>query len=207
MKIDINDPNVFNQWRAAYDTMTDAEHLEFCNEAEAKWPNQQSFTYSNFEHLFKNNALPNVSVIEIGGWKGELANKCLENFPIWRWANFDFCGAAIGKTVMTDKRYKAHLQNSPTWFRRPRTEQFDVCVSAHMIEHLSDAHLIELLDWISGIPTVMFEAPISDGENNWHNYYGTHILKMGWNRINDEMQARGYDFDRINQHCFIYRKK
>ncbi len=202
--IDVNDPQVFNKWRAAYETMTDEEHLLFCNAAEAKWPTQKSFTYSNFESLFKK-APPNLSVVEIGGWKGELAEKCLSNFPIEKWSNFDFCGAAIGKTIPSDKRYIAYLQNSPAWFRNYRKEEFDVCVSAHMIEHLSDAHLIELLDWIKGIPVVIFEAPLLDGENNWHDYYGTHILKMGWDKIKDEMSLRGYIPERLNQHCFIFR--
>ncbi len=202
--IDVNDPNVFNKWRAAYSTMTDAEHLEFCNAAEAKWPVQQSFTFSNFNSLFANIG-GSVNVVELGGWKGELAGRCLAKFPIATWTNLDFCGAAIGKTVTTDSRYSAYLQNSPTWFRSPRASHFDVCVSAHMIEHLSDEHLLELLDWIKGIPVVMFEAPISYGDNNWDNYPGTHILKMGWNRINDEMHVRGYDFESVNPDCFTYR--
>jgi len=206
--IDINDPQVFNKWRAEYHNMTDAEHLEFCDAAESKWPSQQNFTYENYQRLF-NEVRMRTHVVEIGGWKGELAKKCLSHFPcIASWTNKDFCLAAISKTVPNvGDVYCAEWQDSPTWFRKPRNSEYNICIAAHAIEHLSDDHLLELLDWIKGIPTVIFEAPINYEENKWHNYYGTHILAMGWNRINAEMEVRGYSNECFNDHCFLYRIK
>jgi hypothetical protein len=210
MKLDLDDPYVFDKWRENYSVMTNQEHLEFCNRAEARFPSQQHFTASNFEALFRDKSPWMPRVLEIGGWKGELAQHCSSRFEIESWLNVDFCVAALQKTVdMGDflYRYGFSCPDTINWFNSPRIRDYEVCISSHTIEHLSDEHLLQLIDYISGIPMVMFEAPIGDVENDWRGYLGTHILKMGWNGVNEAMSSRGYEVERINEFCFFYSMK
>ncbi len=206
--ISVDDPQVFNKWRAAYDSMSSTEHLAFANAAEKKWPDQKSFKALFFEEVFRSYPFYPLRVLEVGGWKGELAKISLERVNnIIYWRNVDFCTAALAKTVPIDfDRYEFECPATHTWFTQPRIEEFDVFVSAHMIEHLSDAHLLELLKYVNGIPILAIEAPITMEGQTWDNYYGTHILGMGWTRIIEELKGYGYTHERVTEHCFIFKK-
>ncbi len=207
-KFNFDDPNVWDQWREAYDTMTDEEHKAFAAEAEMRYPTQQHFTYTNFAHLFSRLAKPNCDVLEVGGWKGELAKHCLEAFKIKYWLNIEFCEEALNKQV--EISHPEHYTWRPSkfnWFEEDRTNNGDVLISAHTIEHFSDAHMAKFIKWLSGIPLVMFEAPINHGENDWRGYVGTHILKMGWDKINELMAAEGYACTKLNAACYYYELK
>lgn len=215
MRLDIDDPQVWNKWRALYNELTYEENLAFANAAEAKYPSQQHHTKSNFDNLFAMQKEA-VNIIEIGGWKGELASHCLNKFPIINsWANVELCSNAIDKTVIsakTNPKYNIIRPNKFDWFKDPITvpvkHVFDICVSSHTIEHFSDDHLRDLIKYISGIPLVIFEAPIKDEGDDWSldgGYGGTHILKMGWNGVNEAMFTEKYRPEKINDHCYLYR--
>ena len=206
MRLNLEDPKVWDRWRDLYYVLTHDENIEFGNAIEAKYHNQNSYTVSNFDHLFKNCAKPFSRVLEIGGWKGELAQHCLSKYTIISWLNVDMCKAAVDKSVCKDLRYLARFPNRFDWFEEKRSDKFDICISAHAIEHLSDQHLEQLIKYISGIPLVIFEAPISMERNDWSGYQGTHILKYGWNDVNRVMAEHGYQFEKLNDFCFVYRK-
>lgn len=203
MRIELTDPLVFEKWREHYADMSDEEHIEFCNAAEAMWPTQKHFDAKNFDFIF--HKLNSPTVLEVGGWKGELAHHCLSKYKIARWDNVDFCSAAAAKTVdMGSLPYNVICPTKINWFSEKRHKPYDVFVSAHTIEHLSDEHLVQLLDYITGIPMIMLEAPINMGDNDWRGYCGTHILKMGWKKINAIMAARGYQIMQITNICYLY---
>lgn len=202
MILDINDPNCWNKWRELYDKLSDNEQQEFMSAIESKYPEQKHFTHSNYDLVFSDKEFP--AVIEIGGWKGELAEYCLKKFNIGSWINFEICKAAINKTVPLTGPYLAFFQTRFNWFTSKRDLDANILVAAHVIEHLSDNHLTQLIKWISGIETVVFEAPIDMARNNWTDYTGTHKLLMGWNEINRLMKAEGYCAQEINPSCFIF---
>ena len=110
------------------------------------------------------------------------------------------CKAAVDKSLVIDK-YTPIFPDDFEWFKKPRIEQYDVCVSAHTIEHLSDEHLIHLINHISGIPVVMFEAPIGEYSNDWRGYFGTHMLQIGWNQITELKTSL---FNRVPEQDYIY---
>lgn len=170
----------FNRWRERYDSLSDEEQLEFYNTIEKYYPEQKSFTLSNYDYLFS--LFQGKNVIEIGGWKGELAKYCLEKYDIKSWTNFELCTGAIEKTVCKDERYKVF----PVSFRFWRNMEFGegIVLASHVIEHLSDKDFLEFAKKVKD-NILCFEAPISIKENNWSNYYGTHILKMGWDSIDE----------------------
>lgn len=206
MKFDLNDKDVWDKWRAAYNTLSDADQLEFANAIAAKFPTQQHATRSHFDKLFGELSGP-ASVIEIGGWKGELADYCLKNYPlINEWLNVEFCSVAAENYVCSHPKYEVLIPYRFDWFKIPMpVESFDVALAAHVIEHLSDEHLGELVHTLSGIKTICFEAPIGEHENNWSGYEGTHILKMGWQGVNALMRKQAYAPQKLSDTCYIYR--
>ncbi len=203
-RLNLEDPKVWDVWRSLYSELTQEENIQFGYDINAIYPHQQSFTVSNYDLLFSR--FPGRTVMEIGGWKGELAHYCLTRYPIKQWTNFEICQAAVEKTVpMTALPFSVVMPNRFDWFKDKRPVDFDVCVAAHTIEHLSDEHLVDLVEHIKGTPIVMFEAPIQPAGDDWTGYQGTHILKMGWNGVNAAMRAAGYVPEQINQHCFLYQ--
>lgn len=205
MTWDFTDPNIFNLWRERFQSMTDAEHKEFADLTEKHFPSQQHFTRSNFEILFRGRSTSKV--MEIGGWKGELAHYCLNYLDVFSWVNFEFCRAAVNKTLVPlySLSYKSYCPEKLNWFLdHLREDGFDACVASHTIEHLSNEHFIQLVDHIAGIPLVMFEAPLHTAGNNWHNDFSTHILTIGWNGVNAAMERKGYRSTEINPSCFRY---
>ncbi len=204
-RINIDDPKFFDWWREHYNDLTHEENIEIGTLLEAKYPGQASFSFSVFNDFFRQHK--GVRVLEVGGWKGELAYEMMIHHNISSWHNIDMCKAAVDKTVpMGALPYRATFPSKFDWFKDPRTEDYDVCVSAHTIEHLSDEHLISLMAHIAGIPNILFEAPIGMESGNWDGYMGTHILKMGWNTINAMMTGHGYSYTRLNDWCYHYRK-
>lgn len=204
-RLDVNDPNVFDKWRALYYDLTLEEQEQFGRDMEEKYPHQQSYTLSNFEHLF--NRFPGCHVLEIGGWKGELADTCLKKFDIKGWHNIDYCRAAVEKSICHPARYSAYCPSNFFWFKGDRSHMADIAIAAHVIEHLTDEDCFDLMRYLNGISRIMFEAPIAmNGETTWDGYIGTHILKMGWDKICDHMKSMGYSVEQINPHCFLFTK-
>jgi hypothetical protein len=212
-RLNLNDPGVWNKWRELYPVLTDEEQREFANECAASFGHQEHHNIKCFETLFTEFARPNCIVFEVGGWKGELAKKCLEKFEINAWVNMEFCQTAIEQTVSMPEGRGTYYPVQPDCFEWFKGEPnfflagaFDVFVSAHTIEHFSDEHLAQLLDFTKNIPIVMLEAPISNEGNSWNDYVGTHILKMGWNAINEIMKKNRYEPLQVTEHCWLYRR-
>lgn len=205
-RLDVKDPEVWNKWRALYDELTDEEQRKFADDCEALYPNQTHHTHGNFDYLFKEVLKPNANVLEIGGWKGELARHCKQyNYEIW--ANIELCKAAIDKTVKdVGGRYMVLMPDTFRWWKEEVKDRapFDVVISSHAIEHFSDQDLHGIINHIAGIPVVMFEAPIKEHGDNWDNYGGTHKLEMGWRGVTEAMMAHGYKARCINDHCYLY---
>jgi hypothetical protein len=210
MKWNLDDPGVFDLWRARYDDMTDDDHRTFARMAALRWPDQVHANRVDAMRFFKL-APKEPVVIEAGGWRGELARDVMAQMPIKRWINIEFETSAAFNPVVQSKNYMAIVPERLRWFT---DENFvcpmpaDVFVSTHMIEHLADDDLLDLLVWVrmANIPMVYIEAPIGDGPSNWQGYYGTHILKMGWGKINAEMLRHGYAYTQVGLHSYAYAR-
>jgi len=207
-RLDVNDPKVFDKWRELYYDLTHEENIQFGYDMEAKYPGQASFDAPGIQAILSTVENKPNKVLEIGGWKGELAQCTCAQSPgdFLSWTNIDMCKAAVEKSVhVSSVPYRAHFPDRFDWFISPREEWFDVCISAHSIEHLTDKHLLQLMDWIKGIPVVIFEAPITNTGQTWDGYFGTHILEMGWTRLNQEMAARGYEATKHTDILYSYQ--
>ncbi len=211
-RINTDDPKFFDWWRDQYDTFTVEENIEIGDQLERKYPGQASFNPAVFDQFFQRRRIKSLSVLEIGGWKGELALHCFTRHhpAISDWLNIDMCKAAVDKSIQMPYPYRSYFPHDFKWWRniskhniiQPRS--YDVCISAHTIEHLSNVDLMEVIGSITGIPSIIFEAPISMEGQKWDGYFGTHILEMGWNDINRLMVEQKYKVEKINDWAFEY---
>lgn len=210
MRLDLNDPQVWDKWREQYYDLTNEQQLEFANACADRFPSQEHHNLECFRTLFRDHVKPGAQVLEVGGWKGELARKCMAEFDIKTWTNIEFCHRAAQQTVPMDPLRGAYNVMSPVafdWFMSPPLgdTREDVFVSAHTIEHFSASHLEGLLRHVAGIPIVMLEAPIGDGPSNWSGYMGTHKLESGWTTVDWFMVRLGYSFEAITPMCHLYK--
>lgn len=209
-RLDLDDPKVWDKWRGLYYDLTEEENIQFGNDIFARYPGQASFNPAVFEPVFAGIETP-VSVLEFGGWRGELAVHCFNKFPgkIEIWHGFDMCKAAVDNSVCTGFPYIPHFPGRFDWWNGnewpPPQGSFDVFFSAHAIEHLTDKHALELLDWVKGTPLVVLEIPITADGQKWDGYGGTHILELGWNQIHDHMKKLGYSVERVTDIAYAYR--
>ena len=204
--LNVEDADVFDQWRANYDKMTSDEHLEFVEKCAAKFPSQVHFTQWIYERLFS--SWKNLRVLEIGGWKGELACYCLSNFEIKDWTNIEICKTAVKNTVeMPNDKYTTICPDNFFWFRNLKHLKADLLISSNTIEHFSNNDFLYLVEAISDIRMVLFEAPLKNNGETWQGYYGTHILDMDWADVILVMDRHGYKPTKLSEICYLFIKR
>ena len=222
-KLSVNDKDFFNKWREQYHLLSSEDQMTLCNELEAKYPFQKAFDKKNIEYIIEklvSNYRINeakLNIVEAGGWKGELAHYCFlstyGNF-IKKWVNIEASTNAIDKSVFKNPRYVPFWPVIFNWFTGHNPigafidkENCNLFISCHVIEHLNDRDALDFINAIKVFPYVYLEAPIKEeGSNEWKNYLGTHILKMGWDVIKLAMQSNGFKSIRLSQGCYFFFK-
>lgn len=209
-RFDVSSPVFFEWWRANYYSITNEENIKIGRDLEERYPTQTSFNLEVIDDIFNRFVPGAADVLEVGGWKGELASKLIPKYMVSHWLNIDMCLAAIEKTPKISG-YAAHFPGRFDWWADTLLPHFfhtyDVFVSAHTIEHLSDLHCLQLLSRISEIPRIILEAPIERTGQTWDGYPGTHILTIGWNVIDRELVARGHQVYPITNTIHYYEKR
>lgn len=204
--LDLTDPLVFDKWRRQYSEMSSAQHLEFVEKCAAVYPDQMHFSHRVYEKFFEH--YPGLNILEIGGWKGELARYCLSNFDIKSWTNIEICTTAIENTVkMPNDKYSTICPTDFFWFRGVRHLKADLLISSNTIEHFNNSDFIELVEAITDIRMVLFEAPLKKNEETWQGYLGTHILEMDWPDVIFLMDRYGYKQTKLDQNAYLFIKK
>jgi hypothetical protein len=183
----------FDAWRERYDDMTYQEMADFYDAVEIDHPLQKAFNANAFDRFLDHASevlchpyLGPMRVLEIGGWKGELAREMLEGHGvIIDWCNIEICWRAIEKSVVTSKYTAMKPVDFPWNVQLPNA---DVFVASHFIEHIREWQLKALLGSLSISRSLRYtgiQAPIPEsGENvDWTGYHGTHILEIGWEQV------------------------
>lgn len=197
-RLNLDDPRVWDRWRELYEDLSHEENIQFGNEIFARYPVQKSFNAVGILAALKIEcAAKSISVLEVGGWRGDLALAAFEQLGcgITQWTNIDMCRAALDRPPegLLAYPYVPFFPDSFKWFSgRQPLKSFDVFVSAHTIEHLSDHDALDLLDHVSNARTMILEIPITDQGQRWDGYEGTHILGLGWNAIEDHLATKGF---------------
>lgn len=186
-------PIDWDAWRATYDDWTYAEHRAFYRKVWA-WHRDQSNVHKDLVTAFFS-AIPATAaplhVLELGGWRGELARSQLTD-RIASWDNIEICDDAAARPVFTDARYHATVPDDWAW--KCGLPDADVFVAAHVIEHLSTPHLIALVDALPlGIRWAYVEAPLpATGVPDWTGYGGSHKLPLAWDAVETLFAGAGF---------------
>lgn len=181
----------WDQWRRDYDTTPYLDQLAFYDDVYRSHPEQKCHTLSRAQDFFSHLPSDPLRVIEVGGWRGELASEIIPGYPnITKWTNYEVCRGAVEDSVLSNEVYRAVVATEWLWERKiPLTS--DVFVACHVIEHMKFAQLRALLDKVTA-RWAYFEAPLLVPGQTWDGYMGTHINEAGWPDILSLMEGRGW---------------
>jgi len=128
MKQKQNDPNLdridWNAWRAKFDTLSYTDQQAAYAEAEKYYPDQRHFPLELIIAIVKYcEDRPNQTfrVLELGGWKGELADTVLKQCPnITFWNNVELLESCRTDPNCVDDRYNVEVLEDYIWNSPPK---------------------------------------------------------------------------------------
>lgn len=184
----------FDRYRKFYDTFSFDYKVKIANKWLKQYPEQAHFNIAPINHWLENIVEKPASIIEIGGWRGDLAEKALSSFEhIKLWHNYDLIkNNNLQKCY--DNRYKLISLDDYIW-HLPVNNEYNALIATHMIEHINWKEFSALTNWIpTSIGTVLFEAPLpASNENiNWKGDHSSHVLEKGWEQVIDEMKNQRF---------------
>ena len=174
-------------WRAKRATMTDDEQRAFHIAVANASPVQKDFNEHAFAEFFSN-LPPNVKVLEIGGWDGELASVAHWKFPpttkIDRWYNCEFSPVEPCPSARSMLRYRHVCPEKYRWWDDPGMwyvwEGSSVLVASHVFEHLLGAEIETILKLAKDVKDLYVDFPCTEYRQSWYGYGGTHCVDIGW---------------------------
>lgn len=183
----------FDDWRQGYDTMSYDQQVEFYRVVADAYPDQRHFNVFAVNQ-FLLEAGEDVRVLELGGWKGELAALMLSEFPtqITRWTNFDIAPQAISQSTCTDPRYSVVVPEDFMWNIDLELSKYNTFIASHVVEHLRLEHLRKLFSMLRGIPRIFVDTPLGPDGVRWDGNLSSHIIEIGWNDLQSLIESFGY---------------
>lgn len=156
--------------------MTDVEHFTFADQCELSFPDQRHFHADPVLRWLEDKP---GQILEIGGWKGELAAAVLPLAPkVTSWLNVEVSQRAIDAGVCHDIRYHAHKPDSFRWWESGFYSRN--VIASHVLEHLSTEDVASLVAHLDYCNHWFVECPLNDEPQSWAGYFGSHILGVGW---------------------------
>jgi glycosyltransferase involved in cell wall biosynthesis len=175
----------WDQWRADYPNLSFKAQQDIYATVAEHSPDQNRFDEQS-ARAFLQLAAPS-RVVEVGGWRGELAAALLPDFPtIKSWANHEI--APNLEPSPTDQRYRHHILTDWPWKRRMVG---DALVLSHVVEHMQAAQFGRLLSKFTG-DWVYIDCPVSDDPPDWTGYDGSHVIEVGWSGLTLLLNHHGF---------------
>jgi len=183
---------VFNDYRRNYDNLPFENHLKLYDIIAKFFPEQKQYNLK-MVHDFLNTILEPIKVVELGGWKGELAGEILsERSDVKKWTNYELCATAVNEGLK-HPNYKAVVLRK---FFDGKVKGFNTLIMSHVLEHMRYADFHKIVDGIKdyGIKYIYIDAPIEEKSKNvnWTDFLGTHVLEVGWENIISLLEQSGY---------------
>jgi hypothetical protein len=179
----------WDRWRKNYDQMGWDDQVRFYNSVERQHPDQKFYSAWAVRRLLQHIMEP-VRVLEIGGWKGELAAEVYTD-QIIEWLNIEVIKAAEQFGPKGDW-YDAIVPEDYIW-NIGLPQGYDLLVMSHTIEHVTGEQLALIVQQFDG-EWAYFEAPLlGEHHDHWEGYNGSHILELGWNEVDDLMALSGFE--------------
>ena len=193
----------FDNYRAKYVKMAFAEHQQVYNTIERIYPEQRCYdreaVVTFLEKLITHGVIP--FVLELGGWKGELARDMLEQWKDMRvisgWYNVEICREAVAKTICHDSRYTCNTLDGFFWDVKPGWVQMcNTLVLSHVVEHMRLQDFAATITHCADrkIDYVYLDIPhiTADSRKAWQGWTNTHVLEGGWDDIEAILVQNGY---------------
>jgi len=183
----------FDAWRAGYDSMTYAENVEFYRKVADEYPEQRYYNApAVLRFLTWATEYEAVDVLELGGWKGELADEMLPLFGgIRSWLNVEIAPQVIDARC-SEPRYSVIVPDDYLWNLDADLTKYRVLVASHVIEHLKVADIHRLLERLSDIRYFYIDAPLPDTPSAWGNGESSHIIEIGWDGLVALVESHGF---------------
>jgi len=179
----------WNKFREYYDSLLFSEREELSVRFDSLFPKQRYFHKGQFVKML-NMIDGDIKVVEFGCHDGSLAKETIPHVKnISMWYGFDF-NTFSDRCFSIDKFKFIPLEK---WFHDTKLPEFNVFVSSHSIEHISDIQALKLLKHVSTAKHCLFEIPINDEGRSWHNWGCSHVLTWGRIRLREIMNSLGYD--------------
>lgn len=182
----------FDAWRRDYDQLTYDQHVEFYRQVAETYPDQEHYNEPAIRAFLDTASGP---VLELGGWKGELAARILPDSPIPRWVNVEIAPQAVTESACDDPRYEVVVLDRFLWDSDFDLTSFRTFIASHSIEHIKKADLIRLMGRLTMIEHLYIDAPLPEGRTaQWGGGNGqhSHILELGWDALHDLIESYGF---------------
>jgi len=184
----------FDRYRKLYNTFSIDDKIRMAGKWLKQFPEQAHFEYMHVNYWLGNIVQKPAMILEIGGWRGDLADKALSFFPgIFQWHNYDLL-RNNNYQKCSDQRYQLITLDDYIW-SMSLNQEYNALIATHVIEHLSWKEFTQLTKWIPEcIETVLFEAPLpaTDENHNWQGDHSSHILEKGWEQVISEMMKNSF---------------
>jgi len=175
----------FDEYRIVYDSLTVSEIADWNRMFAAKYPGQAHFAVwvaSHALHLASD-------VVELGGYRGELARYILARDPVIRsWVNHEILPVP---SVCTDPRYRTIVETHRFGWEHPGWAG-DTLVLSHVLEHLNEPQAEALFATFPRFTRVYIDAPLVGGAGWWRTSTA-HILCWTWDDVAARAAALGMD--------------
>jgi len=177
--------NSFEVYRNYYKYLSFKEKQEIIQHYHVLYPYQQHHHTGYFRLSFliiKHEFQSILKVIEFGAFDGKLAWKILKDNPEIEWNGYDISHVVINKMEhgLKKLKYTPHYLNKELWELNIDPSAFNVFVSSHSLEHISNKELLELMKWINGVKYMIIQVPLS---KDWKNYSGCHHMTFERNDL------------------------
>jgi len=183
----------FDQYREEYPSKVTEWHSRLF----ADHPTQVHFNEYAANRFFDSHKPGRV--VEIGGWRGELADVILPKESIESWDNYEVCAEAARSPVCSDPKYRSHAE------RVLLPPPCATLVMSHVIEHLTDEEARGVIA-ATNASSLYVDAPLTEEGEDWGGSIGFHILKMGWNDLDSLINSAGFGLVGRDKNARWYRR-
>jgi acetyltransferase-like isoleucine patch superfamily enzyme/glycosyltransferase involved in cell wall biosynthesis len=173
----------FDEWRACRDDMVYEDHVAYYNALYAQYP-EQHYCQMDEARRFVRQLPAGTKVLELGGWKGEVAASVLDECPaIERWHNFELSAKAV-RAGLEHPRYTADVADTFVWDLESIPDS-TVLFASYVFEHMRGKEIDHLLSRLSSVQQVYVESslPQSGSGISWNGTQTTNVLEIGWREV------------------------
>ena len=192
----------FDRYRHDYAAMPFAEHQRVYGVIERVYPDQSCFdrqAVASFLQMLITHDIP-PAILELGGWKGELAHAMLQQFRgIHFWHNIEICREAVQKVVCQDRwgRYTCNTLDDFFWREKPNwVQMYNTLILSHVVEHMRLEDFAGTIAHCAGkgVGYLYLDIPhiTEDSHKAWRGWTNTHVLEGGWNDIEAILAQHDY---------------